>query len=166
MAVTGTLNPGNANLQELQLHGSKTDSIVTSTDLETMADLQLLHGQVAIVVATITVATAVLLAAALRHGNSRLLLLRHRLSVNPAMVTARILAMIKAVVMEHLPLQLPQASARSCNNILAHLHLHQATGHHRLHHPTTLLPRRRRLITLLHLPRRERSYDATAVVSV
>ena len=165
MAVTGTPSHGNANLQEPQLRGSKTDSIVTSTDLETMADLQLLHGQVAIVVVTITAATAVLLAAALRHGTSRHLL-HHRLSVNPAMVTARIQAMIKAVVMEHLQLQLPPASARSCNNILAHLHLHQATGHHRLHHPMTLLPRRRRLITLLHLPRRERSYGATAVVSV
>jgi hypothetical protein len=164
MVATATSNHGNANLQALQLLGSKTDSIVTTMDLEIMADLHPLHGQLAIVVATATAATAVLLAAALHHGTSRHLLhhLHHPLSVNPAMVTVRILAMTKASVMEHRQPQLPQASARSCNSILVHLRLHQVMGHHRLRHPTTLLPRPRRLIILLHLRRRERSYGCNS----
>lgn len=162
MVATATSNHGNANLQALQLPGSKTDSIVTTMDLEIMADLHPLHGQLAIVVATATAATAVLLAAALHHGTSRHLLHHHHLSVNPAMVTVRILAMTKASVMEHLQPRLPQASARSCNSILVRLRLHQVMGHHRLRHPTTLLPRLRHLIILLHLRRPERSYGCNS----
>src|SRR2546421_12139521 len=57
MVATVTSNRGNANRQVLQLHGTKTDSTVTTTDLETTADLHL-HGQVAIVAATVMAATA------------------------------------------------------------------------------------------------------------
>ena len=165
MVATVTSNRGNANRQVLQLHGTKTDSTVTTTDLETTADLHL-HGQVAIVAATVMAATAALLAAVLRHGTSKHLHHRrhhHRLPVSLATATARILAMIKALVMGHLQPQLPQASAHSCINTQVRPHLHRVTGHRRLRHPTTLLPRRHRLTILLLHRRHERSHGATAV---
>lgn len=163
--VTVTSNHGNDSLQVQQLPGNKNDSIVTTTDLATKADLELLPGRVAIVVPTATAAMVVLLVAALHPGSSRHL--HHRLqSANLAIVTVRILAMIKVLVTEHLQRQLRQASARSCNNMLVHLRLPQVTGHHRLHHLTTLPHRLRLLITLHHLPQHERGIPYNAGCSV
>jgi hypothetical protein len=162
MVAIVTSNHGKDNLQVLQLPGSKIDSIMTTMGLATMADLHLLHGRVAIVVATATAATVVLLVAVLHHGSSRHLP-HHLLLVSLVMVMVRILATIKALVMEHLHQQLRRVSARSCNNMLVHLRLHPVTDHLRLRHPTMLLRRHRHLITLPHLPRLKWSYGAVAI---
>jgi hypothetical protein len=162
MVAIVTSNHGKDNPQALQLPGSKNDSIVMTMDRATKVDLQLLHGQVAIVVATATAAMVVLLAAALPHGSNRRLP-RRLLSVNLAMAMVGILAMIKALVMEHLQRQLRQVSALSCNNMLVHLHLHQVMGPHHLHHPTTLLRPHHLLITLHHRHHRDWSYDAFVI---
>ena len=156
--VTTISNHGKDSLQVPQLPGSKIDTSVTITDLVTMADLPL-HGQVAIVVATVTAAMVVLLAVVLHRGSNRRL--RHRLLlVNPAMVTVHILATSKGPVMDPLQRQVRQASALSCNNMLVHLRLHPVTGLHLLHPPTTLLRRHHLLITHLHLHQPERSYNS------
>jgi hypothetical protein len=162
MAAIVTSSHGKDNLPVLQLLGSKNDSIVTTMDLATMADLQLLHGQVAVVVAATTTAaaTVVLLAVALHHGTNTHL--RHRLRLlNLAMVTVAILAMTKVLVMDHLQRQLPRVSALSCNNMLVHLRLRRVTGLHHHRHPTMLLHPHRLPITL-HLRRREWNYNSMA----
>jgi hypothetical protein len=163
MVAIVTSNHGRDNLQVLQLPGSKIDSIVTTMDLATMADLLLLHGRVATAAATATATTVVLLVAVLHHGSSSSHLPHHLLLVSQVMVMVRILATIKALVMEHLHRQLRRVSARSCNNMLVRLRLHLVTGHLHLRHPMTLLRRHRHLITHPHLPHLERNVDAVPI---
>jgi hypothetical protein len=100
MGAIVTSNHGKDNLQVLRLPGNKIDSIVTTMDLATMADLHLLHGQVPVVVVTATAAMVVLLAVVLHHGTNRHHPRRLRL-VNPLMGMVRILGTIRALVMEH-----------------------------------------------------------------
>ena len=151
MRVIATSNRGKDNLQVLQLPGNKIDSIGTTMDLATMADLHLLHGQVPLVVVTTTAAMEVLLVVALHHGTNR----RHhrpRLPrlVNLPMGMVRILGTIRALVMEHHQRQLHQDSALSYNNTPVHHRLRQVMALHHLHHPT-MLPHRRPHLTTLHL---------------
>jgi len=135
MVAIVTSSHGKDSLQVLQRPGSKIVSIATTMELATMADLHLLRGQLAIVVAIVTAATVaivVLLAAVLLHGNNRLL--RHRLPlVKLAMVMVHIPDTIKALAMDHLRQQPPRGSALSCSNTLVHHRLRQVMALHHLH---------------------------------
>jgi hypothetical protein len=148
MGAIVTSNRGKDSLQVLQLPGNKIDSIATTMDLATMADLHLLHGQVPLVVVTTTAAMVVLLVVVLHHGTNRRHHRRRLRLVNLLMGMVRILGTIRALVTEHHQQQLHQGSALSCNNTLVHLRLHQVTALHHLHHPTMLLHRRPRPTTL------------------
>jgi hypothetical protein len=146
MGAIVTSNHGKDNLQVLRLPGNKIDSIATTMDLATMADLHL-HGQVPVVVVTATVAMVVLLAVVLHHGTNRHHPRRLRL-VNLLMGMVRIPGTIRALVMEHHQQQLHQDSALSCSNTPVHHRLRQVMVLHHLHHPTMLLHHRPRLTTL------------------